>query len=135
SMRGVFEDEMTDFISRYQDSVASFGTQLRPRILLDLVNMNKQRLDEVHSNLTVSQKHFLEMSRQRMEKLGGMLDAVNPLATLDRGYSVALKLPEKLIIGEIAAVQVGDDIRLMVKDGDIECEVKGKKEVDRWQKS
>ncbi len=135
SMRDLFEDEMTDFISRYQDSVASFGSQLRPRILLDLVNMNKQRLDEVHSNLTVSQKHFLEMSRQRMEKLGGMLDAINPLATLDRGYSVALKLPEKLIIDEIAAVEVGNDIRLMVKDGNIECEVKGKKEVDRWQKS
>lgn len=135
SMREMFEDEMTEIITKHQDTVTSFRAQLRPGILLDLVNMNRQRLDEVHANLTVSQKHFLEMSRQGMEKLGGMLDAVNPLATLDRGYSVALKLPEKSIVDAIARIEVGDDICLMVKDGDIECEVKGKKEVERWQKS
>ncbi|UCD92999.1 MAG: exodeoxyribonuclease VII large subunit [Methanobacteriota archaeon] len=135
SMRGLFEDEMTEFISRYRDSTVTLRSQLRPGILLDLVNMNRQRLDEVHMNLTTSQKHLLEMTRQGMEKLGSMLDAVNPLATLDRGYSVALKLPQKSIVDGIAAVEVGNDIRLMVKDGDIECEVKGKKEVDRWQKS
>jgi len=134
-LREQFENEMVEVISRYQDSVMSFGVQLRPRILLDLVDLNKQRLDEILTNIYRSQHYYMDSVRQRMERLGGMLDAVNPLATLDRGYSVALKLPEKSIIDQIAAVEVGDGINLMVKDGDIECEVKGKKEVERWQKS
>lgn len=134
-MREQYENRMTEFITRHQDSVASYGALLKPRILLDLVNFNRQMLDEVYTGFCTSQKHYLEMSRQRMEKLGGMLDAVNPLATLDRGYSVALKLPEKAIIDQIAAVEVGDGISLIVRDGDIECIVKGKKEVERWQKS
>jgi exodeoxyribonuclease VII large subunit len=134
-MREQFENEMIGSIARHQDSVASYGTLLKPRVLLDLVNFNKQMLDEVYTGFRASQKHYLEMARQRMERLGGMLDAVNPLATLDRGYSVALKLPEKAIIDQIAAVEVGDGINLMVRDGDIECVVKGKKEVERWQKS
>jgi exodeoxyribonuclease VII large subunit len=134
-MREQFENQMTECVSRYQDAVASYGALLKPRVLLDLVNFNRQMLDEVYTGFCSSQRHFLEMSRQRMEKLGGMLDAVNPLATLDRGYSVALKLPEKAIIDQIAAVDAGDGISLMVRDGDIECVVKGKKEVERWQKS
>lgn len=134
-IRELFENEIAEFIARYQDSVASYGVMLKPRVLLDLVDFNKQLLDEVYSGFCSSQKYYLDMSRQRMEKLGGTLNAVNPLATLDRGYSVALKLPEKSIIDQIAAVEVGDGIKLMVKDGDIECEVKGKKEVERWQKS
>jgi exodeoxyribonuclease VII large subunit len=134
-MRELFENRMTELITRHQDSVVSYGALLKPRVLLDLVNFNRQMLDEVYTGFCMSQKHYLEISRQRMEKLGGMLDAVNPLATLDRGYSVALKLPEKAIIDQIAAVEVGDGINLMVRDGDIECVVKGKKEVERWQKS
>ncbi len=134
-LREQFESEMTELVARRQDSVASYGAMLRPRVLLDLVDFNRQLLDEVYTGFCSSQKYYLDMSRQKMEKLGGMLNAVNPLAILDRGYSVALKLPEKSIVDEIATVEVGDDISLMVKDGDIECEVKGKKEVERWQKS
>ncbi len=134
-MRDTFENEMVEVLTRHEDLLTSLGTQLRPRILLDLVDLNKQRLDEILTNIYRSQHFYLDSARQRMERLGGMLDAVNPLATLDRGYSVALKLPEKSIIDQIAAVEVGDGISLMVKDGDIECEVKGKKEVERWQKS
>jgi exodeoxyribonuclease VII large subunit len=134
SMRNRFEGEMAEHIARHQEFLTSLGTQMRPRILLDMVDFSKQRLDEVHTNLCRSQRHCLETTRQRMERLGGMLNAVNPLATLDRGYSVALKLPEESIVDAIAAVQVGDDISLMVRDGDIECEVKGKKEVERWKK-
>ena len=134
-MRDMFESEMGEVISRYEDTLTSFRSQLRPRVLLDMVNMNRQRLDEVLTNIYRSQHYYLDSARQRMERLGGMLDTVNPLATLNRGYSVALKLPEKSIIDQIATVEVGDGINLMVKDGDIECEVKGKKEVERWQKS
>ncbi|MCK4444871.1 MAG: exodeoxyribonuclease VII large subunit [Thermoplasmata archaeon] len=134
-MREQFENEIVEFITRQQDSVASYGVMLRPRVLLDLLDFNRQLLDEVYTGFCSSQKYYLDMSRQRMEKLGGMLNAVNPLATLDRGYSVALKLPEKSIVDQIAAIEVGDDISLMVRDGDIECEVKGKKEVERWQRS
>lgn len=134
AMREQFEDEMTDIIARHQEYLASLGTQMRPRILLDMLDSNRQRLDEVHTNLCLSQRHCLETSKQRTEKLGGMLNAVNPLATLERGYSVALKLPERRIVDQIGVVETGDEISLMVRDGDIECQVKGKREVERWKR-
>lgn len=134
-MREMIEREILELFARYDEILTSLGQKLRPEVMTDMVNMSKQRLDEILSNIQSAQRHYLDFTKQKLERAAGMLDAVNPLATLNRGYSVAMKLPERSIVDSIGVVDVGDNLCLLVKDGDIECEVRRKKEVDRWQKN
>jgi len=64
------------------------------------------------------------LSRQtvRLGQAGARLDALSPLASLGRGYSICLK-PDGSIVSRIGQVGAGDDVRLRVSDGAIDCRV------------
>jgi len=64
------------------------------------------------------------MSRQnvRLGQAGARLDALSPLASLGRGYSICLK-PDGSIVSRIGQVEAGDGVRLRVSDGSIDCRV------------
>jgi exodeoxyribonuclease VII large subunit len=64
------------------------------------------------------------LSRQnvRLGQAGARLDALSPLASLGRGYSICLK-PDGSIINRISQVATGDGVRLRVSDGSIDCRV------------
>ena len=63
--------------------------------------------------------------RARLEKAGGTLDAVSPLRTLERGYSIAtLETPHgPELLRKAAQASVGDVLELRVSDGSISAEV------------
>ena len=52
------------------------------------------------------------------------LQALSPLASLSRGYSICLK-PDGTIVREVAQVRVGDDVSVRVSDGRIQARVEG----------
>ncbi len=65
---------------------------------------------------------FLSRQNVRLGQAGARLDALSPLASLGRGYSICLK-PDGSIVSRIAQVGAGDDVRLRVSDGAIDCRV------------
>jgi exodeoxyribonuclease VII large subunit len=64
------------------------------------------------------------MSRQnaRLGQAGARLDALSPLASLGRGYSICLK-SDGSIVSRTGQVEAGDGVRLRVSDGSIDCRV------------
>jgi exodeoxyribonuclease VII large subunit len=64
------------------------------------------------------------LSRQnvRLGQAGARLDALSPLASLGRGYSICLK-PDGSIVSRIGQVEAGEGVRLRVSDGGIDCRV------------
>jgi exodeoxyribonuclease VII large subunit len=58
----------------------------------------------------------------RLGQAGAGLDALSPLASLDRGYSICLK-PDGSVVSRTSQVETGDDVRLRVSDGSIGCRV------------
>jgi exodeoxyribonuclease VII large subunit len=59
---------------------------------------------------------LIERRRSSMETLGGRLDALSPLATLARGFSVALGQDGRPL-GRAAQFAPGDDFELVLRDG------------------
>jgi exodeoxyribonuclease VII large subunit len=49
--------------------------------------------------------------------LNGRLQALSPLATLGRGYAIALKLPQLQAVKGIGRLSPGDRLRLIFADG------------------
>ena len=60
--------------------------------------------------------------QQRMRASAGKLEALSPLAALERGYSVALAR-DGHVLKRAAEFQAGDDFALRVSDGSIDCRV------------
>ncbi|MBI2534579.1 MAG: exodeoxyribonuclease VII large subunit [Deltaproteobacteria bacterium] len=87
---------------------------------------NQQRLDELSVDLS---RRFQERLRQLRDRLAhgiGRLDALSPLAVLDRGYSIAHKLPEERIVKDAGALSLGDRLRVTFAKGKALCRVEGK---------
>ncbi len=64
---------------------------------LAIFEIRFQRLDELKKKLTVLFQTSLTLKKERLYALLGKLEALGPLATLKRGFSVSLKLPEEKI--------------------------------------
>jgi len=61
--------------------------------------------------------------RRHLEYGQGHLDKLNPLAILQRGYAVALQLPEATVIRDATLVPPGAAVRVRVARGRLDCEV------------
>jgi exodeoxyribonuclease VII large subunit len=53
----------------------------------------------------------------------GKLDSLSPLAVLSRGYSLAWKMPESLLLRDAGALSPGDAVRLQLHRGSAKLSV------------
>jgi exodeoxyribonuclease VII large subunit len=99
---------------------------LKPRLLLDRVNSHQQYTDELNFRLVSQMEHNLEICYGRFNAFSEMLTAVSPLSTLNRGYSITLKLPKESAVDSVDMIQKGDDVKILIKDGEMRCKVTNK---------
>ncbi len=67
--------------------------------------------------------HELETRRMRLAELGRALEAVSPLATLDRGYAIVSN-QKGHVLTRSGQVRPGDEIRVRLARGRLSCDVK-----------
>jgi exodeoxyribonuclease VII large subunit len=87
------------------------------------LRQNQQRLDELSLDLVRCTQHRLDRLREQLANAAGRLHTLSPLAVLDRGYSIAHKLPEGTIIKDAASLNVGDQVRITFAKGKSLCKV------------
>jgi exodeoxyribonuclease VII large subunit len=87
---------------------------------------NQQRLDDLSMDLARRFQERLRRLRDRLAQGMGRLDALSPLAVLDRGYSITHKLPEEQIVKDAGSLALGDRLRLTFARGKALCRVEGK---------
>ena len=71
---------------------------------------------------------YLENCRGRLEKLGVRLEALSPLATLERGFAVPLDEAGR-VLRRVGMFRAGDTFRLRVADGEVSARVEGAREI------
>jgi exodeoxyribonuclease VII large subunit len=87
---------------------------------------NQQRLDDMSLDLVRRFQQRVRQLRDRLARASGRLNALSPLAVLDRGYSIAHKLPEETIVKDVAVLGVGDRLRIRFAKGRAMCRVEEK---------
>jgi len=53
----------------------------------------------------------------------GKLKEMSPLAVLRRGYAIALKMPQKLVLKSTSDVAAGSHVKITLAEGEMECRV------------
>ncbi len=82
----------------------------------------KASTTQLESRLQQALAHHLKAGKMQLAELGRALDAVSPLATLNRGYAI-VTLPGGEILTQTSAVHPGDDILVRLAQGRLKCEV------------
>ncbi|MCX9010960.1 MAG: exodeoxyribonuclease VII large subunit [Candidatus Methanoperedens sp.] len=102
-------------------------------LILDKITNYIQYIDELTRRQTAGIQRVLEVKTSLFTAHAGKLNAVSPLGTLSRGYSIALKLPDKTLVRSIDDVEEKDNIQIIVNDGKIKCNVNDKEECKWWR--
>lgn len=76
-----------------------------------------QRLDELIKDLGMVFRRCIASKREGVGFLVGKLEALGPLATMKRGFSVSLKYPDRTVVSSIHSVKPGDEVQTKVQDG------------------
>jgi exodeoxyribonuclease VII large subunit len=81
----------------------------------ELLQENMQRLDYAWQLLLNAQRHALKQKSQHLAFLARNLNAVSPLATLERGYAILKK--DDHVVHSVKEVKSGDEMIAKMKDG------------------
>ena len=80
------------------------------------IQNHRQRLDEWLRRAGTGLAHRLSMERARLEGTALRLEALSPLAVLERGYAVVSR-PDGEVVRSVSQVKTGDALDVRVSDG------------------
>jgi exodeoxyribonuclease VII large subunit len=82
-----------------------------------------QRLDDLSERLRLATRHRLEVIRGRLSSDVRALNAISPLATLERGYAVVTREPSGELLRSSLTVRPAERLRIRVADGSVRAVV------------
>lgn len=82
----------------------------------------RQRLDFLLGHLHKQENRFIRENRILLKGLGSRLNALSPLAVLERGYSVTTDENGR-VLKRIKQISPGDQITVTLSDGSLKCRV------------
>ncbi len=85
----------------------------------------QQKLDELSIDLLRRFEDRIRAHKNRLAHSSGRLNALSPLAVLERGYSITHKLPGETIVKDAALLNRGDQVRITFAHGKSLCRVEG----------
>ena len=83
----------------------------------------RRELDAKVSSMTAAARNILLQKGARLERLTSQMEALSPLAILERGYALVFDGAGKLV-KNAEQVNAGEEIRARVARGEIEATVK-----------
>jgi exodeoxyribonuclease VII large subunit len=113
------------------DSIMESPAFKRP---FDRIAQYKQHLDDIITQFKIHITSAVKLHRKNLEGLVGKLESLSPRAVLERGYSIAIKLPEEKLIRSVQEVGKGSNIQLIMKDGELTAKVDSIKKTDKEDK-
>jgi exodeoxyribonuclease VII large subunit len=87
------------------------------------IERRRQRLDDLARAAQTNLDHKLALRRERLTSLELRLSALNPEATLARGYAIVRRLDDGRVVKRIAQVSSGDQLSVQVSDGEFKTVV------------
>ncbi|MGB8647259.1 MAG: exodeoxyribonuclease VII large subunit [Anaerolineae bacterium] len=83
----------------------------------------RQQVDDLTRTAAALLERRLALQRERLRGVTRHLEALNPHATLDRGYAIVRRGADGQVITSIGQVQPGDSIQVRVRDGEFGARV------------
>jgi exodeoxyribonuclease VII large subunit len=87
------------------------------------IDGRRQRVDDLSHTAQTTVGHRLGLTRARLDGLSLRLSALNPAATLARGYAVVRRADDGHVVVSVGQVAPGDHLSVQVSDGQFDSTV------------
>jgi exodeoxyribonuclease VII large subunit len=132
AMRGRQTAELTHALARLiRARLAARTRQLQQcRRQLETLDLGRRlagvqtRLVRADARLAAATVKVRNRAEAQLRSCAGRLEVLNPLGVLARGYAVCWDEGRTRIIRSAADVNVGDEVRVTLADGELDCEVR-----------
>ena len=84
---------------------------------LNVIEQHEQRIDDLRKDLADRMGHIVDMRGENFRLLAGKLGALNPLAILNRGYSITTNLADGFIVKDASRLKEGDKVETKLATG------------------
>ncbi len=118
-LEGLLHTAIQRNLGEHQASLAALERNLRHLGPLARVNNVLQHLDSLVNRLDNVMSRRMERAYTRLNLAQRQLEAVGPLATLQRGYAIVRK-GDGAIVRRVDQVEGGDRLKVMVSDGEFD---------------
>ena len=114
---------MKNYIERRRQYVERIIAAKLEKVPLDKINRYRLTIDNLITKSESTLRYNIEKYRTRCIKSISMIDALSPLKTITRGYSVTEDINGK-VIKKVSDVKSNDEIKITLTDGKINAIVK-----------
>lgn len=115
-MRTRLDAAMTQRLATARETVARLKLRLDLRSPEGRIRRDRQRIDELIRRAAITIERRLILARARLDGARGRLEALSPLATLERGYAV-VQSSHSTLITDANQVAPDDHIEIIVRRG------------------
>lgn len=113
---------MTHALRETQGRSERIAFQLSPERLQSRLGQAKMRFNTAHSDCNAAFLSRLETARKRLGLVAASLDALSPLAVLQRGYAIA-EAADGRLLRDASSVATGDQVHVRLGKGRITARV------------
>ena len=113
---------MQRHLSDHSVKLGNLSSRLNVQHPSQLLDHQKNKLEQTQQRFFDAWYFSIKEKRRRLQKAAELLQAVSPLATLERGYAIVTD-SHKQLINQTARVNPGQRITTRIRDGALHCEV------------
>ncbi|MEM1514286.1 MAG: exodeoxyribonuclease VII large subunit [Candidatus Thermoplasmatota archaeon] len=95
-------------------------------LILEKVEDLEQRSERIEELA----KKYIENMKNMINIRFEILNRLNPYNVLNRGYSICFRVKDNKVFSSVDDIDLEEELRIVVKDGDVRCIVKEKKKLD-----
>jgi exodeoxyribonuclease VII large subunit len=130
-----FFQQNIDYLLQRTYNVLSKSVERKKRVLSEYQNRllyagipkkaseAKNKVANLQQKLINKEQQIINTKEERFGIALAKLNSLSPLSILQRGYSLCRKYPDMETIRGISSISIGDDVEVVLKDGEIICKV------------
>lgn len=110
-------------LAQAQNKLTTHSTQLWQHHPKNKISVYQEKQDYLLQRLQSAMQHQLQQKQHSLSAVSQTLDAVSPLATLNRGYAIVQQLADEKLVTDSKQLQSGDKIKTRLAHGAFISEV------------
>ncbi len=114
----------TNIVDTKESQLFRLNTKLTHSHPKEILTRNKHQLELLNARLRNVIHSILQSKQNKTALVANNLNTLSPLSTLSRGYSIARDKKNLQVISKVTQTSKGQEISVMLSDGEINCEVK-----------
>jgi exodeoxyribonuclease VII large subunit len=111
-------------LQRYATALSHLRGRLQALTPQGMLKLQGQKLLAVADRLERGSFAILQLKRESLQRAVGKLGALSPLAVLERGFALCMRLPSLKIVRDAEEVGIGDEVLVRLCRGKILCQIK-----------